>query len=50
MLLKPEIKLERVTDITTNILKKYNIEALILADILGMTFEVEGDVVRMKLV
>ncbi|MBE6808223.1 MAG: YqeG family HAD IIIA-type phosphatase [Clostridia bacterium] len=30
MLLKPEIKLERVTDITINILKKYNIEALIL--------------------
>ena len=27
-----------------------HIEALILADILGMTFEVEGDVVRMKLV
>ncbi len=27
---KPEIKLERVTDITPNILKKYNITALIL--------------------
>ncbi len=27
---KPEIKLERVTDITPNILKKYNINALIL--------------------
>lgn len=30
MLLKPEIKLEKVTDISVNILKKYNIEALIL--------------------
>lgn len=30
MLLKPEIKLERVTDISLDILKKYNIEALIL--------------------
>ena len=30
MLLKPEIKLERVTDITLDILKKYNISALIL--------------------
>lgn len=30
MLLNPEIKLERVTDISVNILKKYNIEALIL--------------------
>ncbi len=30
MLLKPEIKLERVTDITLNILNKYNINSLIL--------------------
>lgn len=29
-MLKPEIKLERVTDITPDILKKYNITALIL--------------------
>lgn len=30
MLLKPDIKLERVTDITLEILKKYNLTALIL--------------------
>lgn len=30
MLLKPKIKLERVTDITVEILKKYNITSLIL--------------------
>ncbi len=30
MLLKPDIKLERVTDISVEILKKYNINALIL--------------------
>ena len=30
MLLKPEIKLERVTDITPHILNKYNINSLIL--------------------
>lgn len=30
MLLNPEIKLERITDISLNILKKYNINALIL--------------------
>lgn len=30
MLLKPEIKLDKVTDISLNILKKYNIDALIL--------------------
>lgn len=30
MLLKPEIKLERVTDITPQILNKYNIDSLIL--------------------
>ena len=30
MLLKPKIKLERVTDITPEILKKYNISSLIL--------------------
>jgi HAD superfamily phosphatase (TIGR01668 family) len=30
MLLKPKIKLERVTDITPQILYKYNIDALIL--------------------
>ena len=30
MLLKPKIKLEKVTDITTEILQKYNIDSLIL--------------------
>ena len=30
MLLKPDIKLEKVTDITPSILKKYNIDSLIL--------------------
>jgi len=30
MLLKPDIKLKRVTDITPNLLKKYNIDSLIL--------------------
>lgn len=30
MLLKPKIKLDRITDITVEILKKYNIKALIL--------------------
>ena len=30
MLLKPHIKLERVTDITPEILQKYNIDSLIL--------------------
>ena len=30
MLLKPNVKIDRVTDITLDILKKYNLNALIL--------------------